>query len=583
MAAQAAFRHPKYLLITHHCKRSMPRFLALMLRTKREQVRSVAELIRARHFLREYLGEQVSLNTIYHNLNKRLLESQSHLEELERNLSSLEREASHETDILNACTYGLFTWDALITRRQAEIDKKAPHDRMIRYFDDGLAPLYSARRDLSTKLQSAQALLSKSTPLSKPFADNENVDDLNSKKEKESQDLKEKINTKRSYEDNIAEENRQIKAFESQLSEQSQRQSLLESDTFIIALRDRPNELLRKLFDTLITRLSSFEHDHPEWQGVNVRASQLTLQKKALFVFNNPDVAGTDENDKIRRQYYQLSGLIRHAMQLSGNEGGGKFRSCLDSIFGDHAIAPKDALEEYEALRNTYQNIHQRDDVLKDLSKEDIETNDQREYQAAVETYREYLRQVQHDAPRLTRQFFAAGEHLLDEINGAKNLSDHARVKSFDVVLHTKILRAATNVLLNPQSESNRDELDRLSSSNTDGKPSPTKKVLGGIAMFLGGALAIAAGIAFAMTLVGLPASIAMFAGGGLLFAGGLMLVVSGRQKGLDKAYSDYRDIAAKPQLVVPQFVRNQIYAPPAVTGTHQNLAETAKPSAPPL
>jgi hypothetical protein len=271
--------------------------------------------------------------------------------------------------------------------------------------------------------------------------------------------------------------------------------------------------------------------------------------------------------EQLARPFAEVQDVSALQRQLNENQ----FQ--LGKFMGDHAVIGGDVSIRLVNIEKNRRHISDYKSRAANLEYELL-------YPNAYDRFKELLHNMPNETSAEMRKLYQYGWDLLRYIDEDEA---HAIRKnkplSFDQASHADVLKACAAVL---ESHASIDSIRNLntamerSESYIHGRPSIAKKVLGGIMVFLGGAILIAGSsiLGLMVPFASWPMSYAGIAAGAALLAGGIALIVSGRRKAADKSLHQFRDHA-------PAAFKGSMFNPVVVMPSVQTLL--IEPSAPPF
>jgi CHASE3 domain sensor protein len=192
--------------------------------------------------------------------------------------------------------------------------------------------------------------------------------------------------------------------------------------------------------------------------------------------------------------------------------------------------------DEYHQLKQEYLVD------LSDMTAANVRQYEELEYDSALKSFEKELRRGLNVDTDAMRQLYAKGGLLLDHIKAEQQSS---RADQFDMKFHTRVMKAALDVLQHPEQAEHQQCLAALAEQNNCGKRD-SRKIKRGLVLMLLGAAIIAGSVMLAWATFGIASAI-MIAGvtlGGTLVLGGAALCAHARQKDLDKSLKGYQQLS---------------------------------------
>ena len=493
----------------------------------------VAKIGEVEEELRRYRRELLLVDGKILHLNETLAAVKSHKSDMEFKIESKSRDIRDYTGRLQLRHFD-FKPNMYLLRDllSSECQKKDPHDLKLRQLNGEINEHNRNKIELGAKRSDLQASLARSAQLCLPFADNCDVADLKSKLKVHQATLASLNGERDRIESDIKEYHDNIIQNEAKYSGLVAREEKLDSNTYLKKFCKNPRLLLTELGQSLHEQMNLYDEEYPAAQHPSVRACLREYRNRIDLICTCDGVNDEQAIGIFQTKYCQLSGLIWYMRERTMADGG-SFVNYLDDAFDKNCIDSHDALQAYEELKSS------KHEFLHDLQPLELAGLEERDYAVAAAYFKERLALKPNPDTREMRYLHKTGLSLLACVDEMKS---QAVDKPFDINLHTKQLREAAAVLRHPEDRILRERLKYLGSYNTDGQPSMVKKVFGMLAMFIGAAAAVAGGLILAgvLPIVSLPLTATCFGAGATLFAGGLGLLVSARQKGIDKAQGDF-------------------------------------------
>lgn len=426
--------------------------------------------------------------------------------------------------------------------------------------------------DLEKQLRTATSTVEKSTPEFAAICSSEDIPNLQKQStfaESELAQFRQQLAAQR---ERIASNRSQLKQLQSELTSlQNRERNLHAADLLMRLYRDPGNELNALHRDLLaaIRNYSATHHVGLSWQS---RSSLLSLENRANFIFQNDDVDGQTDKDKLREKFYQLSGLIRNEIEfISGNPS---YFNVLSGLLTHRDVEERNVVARFHKLEEKYpQPLHI-------MNYAEITNYDTAQYNNAKAAFDHLLAAGPQQNTSKWRSLYRAGKSISSCIHKEEIKVRAPNDIQFDVHLHTRIFQLASEVLQSPNNAAARSELHDLTHPNMIGKPSTARKVVGAILSFIGAAAALVGGLALAALIPGisLPIAAPLIAGGGAGVAVGLFTFFSGLERGLSRAYTRFDNISADLGNHMP---RPAPSAPPKESEQPSEYFEP--PTAPPL
>ena len=400
----------------------------------------------------------------------------------------------------------------------------------------------SKENDISnheTKLRASTATVEQSKGEFAAICSNTDVPDLQKQlnaARSENGSLQQQLNTQREH---VRSKQSELSNLRAEQDAFVRRQHDLQNSDLLMRLYENPAEQLRLLHADLLNSIKNYAETHHSGLNWRTRASLLTLTARANFIFNNDNVEGKTDNEKLRNKFYQLSGLLRHETAFVNNDP--SYRDMLLSMFKYRDVEQSDVLQMFDQLAVNSQQ------QLRDMTETEVLNHDVIEYNRAKQAFDDLLALGPQQKDHKWRNFYDNGKRISACIHEQETRTRKPDEPEFDTHLHTKIFQLASVVLQHPDNALARTEMHALTQDNKIGQSSTARKVIGAILSFIGSAAALVGGLALASVIPGISMPIAapMIVVGGIGVIGGIFTFFSGFQRGLSKAYNNFDHLAA--------------------------------------
>lgn len=311
----------------------------------------------------------------------------------------------------------------------------------------------------------------------------------------------------------------------------------VEVDTFLTALKENPENLLRDYIAIIKNSLHEYDLQHPANQPMNTRRCILNLRLK-LNEIEQFVVEGLDEKTLSRRRYYQTCGLLwNHANRYEFiNEDQKKQHAILINLVGKGHVGENSyPIEENEIEQGCLEYYENHYENFED---EYLEQMEQEEYVNSQNAVRQKLNNIPPQSDDLIK-LISIGHDLCDVVQ----LERH---NELDIKFATIILQKMFELLEKPKDEVLQAQFKELANYDIHGQPSVAIKIGGCMLVFLGlvaltaGVLALAGVFGAAIPVVAL---IVPMIYSPVAILGGIGLFESGMQKGVAKQIQRFSNI----------------------------------------
>jgi len=492
--------------------------------------------------IRELEQKRSSCASSISELDSKIASHQTKVDEARRRLDEHKRRMI----FLEQQVQGYSSFDNLSLLRanlDARLKERRPHEaRRVAFESD-----YNQNKRQVERLQREILQLGfeyeRSNSMSHEFAANQNITGLSTQLQEKQASRSEIGEEETRLKNAIAATKQAITDADELINTKTSRLNTLLDDKFMIDLRDHPDLLITNFEKLVHASFENYEETHPVNQPVNIRLCLAETINKLNAIVNLP------KNSDQKQKYYQLCGMLWEMLDKADGGTDLDLAEQIMEIFSKHPVDPDEAKTAYQSMRLQHPSFPGS------LEWSDFISLQRTVYDEARSKLDSELCKLPYMGSTPLAELRKHGFELLNSIYDLKQEAETQDDQKYDVKYYTRVLNITAALVSNPGHSQLRQKYHKLIEVNTDGKPSPTKKISGSMLMLLSASV-IAAKFAIARFPARVSAPIVL-ASSGLAFLLGAGLFGSGMQKGTSKKMAKFEKAASQAGAVPPSRPRS--------------------------